>query len=166
MSVNPYVATGGLLLASLLSGGVRAQPAAPIPSFYATYQYTAYTVYDTSGANPPTAVRGVGGTLTLRPDGTYEKHLSIGAPGGPRYFNQAGRFALAGDSVRFAFTDSKGADVQRGTFRFVPATRRLTLTIMGYPSGNRGVYERVATANNTKPARRPARAKTARKARP
>ena len=53
-------------------------------------------------------------------------------------------FVLTGDSIRFAYTDLKGSDVQRGTFRFVPATRRLTLIILGYPAGNRGVYELVA----------------------
>ena len=86
----------------------------------------------------------MGGTLLLRPDGTYEKHLSIVANGAPHYFNQTGRFTLAGDSIRFAFTDLKGSDIQRGTFRFDTATRHLTLTILGYPTGNKGVYELVA----------------------
>ena len=165
VSANHYFATGGLLLASLFSAGAQAQVTAPVPSFYATYQYTGYTVYDNSSTNPPTEVRGVGGTLTLRPDGTYEKHLSIVAPSGPHYFNQTGRFTLAGDSIRFAFTDLKGSDVQRGTFRFAPATKHLTLSIIGYPSGNKGVYELVATDNKTAPGSKPARSKTVKKAR-
>ncbi|WP_345122875.1 hypothetical protein [Hymenobacter antarcticus] len=113
------------------------------PTFYTTYQYTAYTVFDTTSPDS-TVVRGVGGSLLLRADGTYEKHLSIVAPSGPYYFNQAGTFTLTGDSIRFAFTDLKGSDVQRGTFRFDPASQRLTLTILGYPTGNKGVYELVA----------------------
>ena len=121
----------------------HAQTTPPLPSFYTTYSYTGYTVFDTTSPDS-TTVPGVGGTLLLRPDGTYEKHLSIVANGTPHYFNQTGRFTLAGDSIRFAFSDLKGADVQRGTFRFDPATRHLTLTILGYPTGNKGVYELVA----------------------
>ena len=105
----------------------------------------AYTVYDTTSLDPPTQVSGVGGTLALRPAGTYEKRLTIPANDGPMLFRQDGTFALAGDSISFAFQDQKGADVQRGTFRFDPATRHLTITILGYPAGNRGVYELVAT---------------------
>ncbi|MBD2722649.1 hypothetical protein [Hymenobacter armeniacus] len=137
----------------LLAPTAQAQTLAAPPTFYSTYTYTAYTVYDTTSAGPPTRVSGVGGTLTLRADGTYEKHLSIVASGSPHYFNQTGTFALAGDSIRFAFSDMKGADVQRGTFRFVPATRQLSITILGYPAGNRGVYDLVAT-----PAKAPGKA--------
>lgn len=121
----------------------RAQTTPLLPTFYTSYHYTAYTVFDTTSPDAPTTVPGVGGTLLLRPDGTYEKHLSIAANGAPHYFNQTGRFTLAGDSIRFAFTDLKGSDIQRGTFRFDPATRRLMLTILGYPTGNKGVYELV-----------------------
>ena len=144
---------------------VRAQTTPPLPSFYATYNYTAYTVYDNTSSEPPTEVRGVGGSLTLRPEGTYEKHLSIVAPSGPHYFNQTGRFTLTGDSIRFAFTDLKGADVQRGTFQFDPATRHLTLTIIGYPAGNKGVYELVAVAPKPATAPQLPRAKTSKKRR-
>lgn len=129
----------------------QAQAKPSPPSFYATYTYTAYTVYDTTSAGPPTQVSGVGGTLTLQADGRYQKRFSIVVPSGPHYFNQAGTFVLTGDSIRFAFTDLKGPDVQRGTFRFEPATRHLTLTIFGYPAGNRGIYELDAT-----PPKRPA----------
>lgn len=138
-----------------LSATALAQGAAP-PTFYTTYYYTAYTVYDVTTNEPPTQVRGVGGSLALRPDGTYEKHLSIVAAGSPHYFNQTGRYTLAGDSIQFAFTDLKGPDVQRGTFRFNPATKGLTLTILGFPAGNKGVYELVATATKALPAPAPA----------
>ena len=131
---------GGLLLPLLLPEIAWGQAIRP-PAFFTTYTYTAYTVYDTTSTDPPTQVRGVGGTLLLTPAGTYEKRLSIVGARGPMYFRQTGTFTLNGDSIRFAFTDLKGADVQRGTFRFDPATRRLTLTILGYPSGNRGVYK-------------------------
>lgn len=120
---------------------VHAQTTPPLPTFYTMYHYTGYTVYDTTTPDQPTTVTGVGGALTLRPNGTYEKHLSIVANGAPHYFNQTGRFTLTGDSIRFAFSDLKGADVQRGTFQFDQATRHLTLTILGYPTGNKGVYE-------------------------
>jgi hypothetical protein len=132
---------GGLLLLASLPHTAPAQTAPPLPNFFTTYGYTAYTVYDTTSPDEPTQVSGVGGTLALRPDGSYEKHMSIVAPSGPYYFNQKGTFVLTGDSIRFAFTDLKGHDEQRGTFQFDPATQRLTITILGYPVGNKGVYE-------------------------
>src|SRR5919112_6001268 len=68
-----YFSALGLCLALLLPQMAQAQAAAPLPTFYTTYHYTGYTVYDNSSAAPPTEVRGVGGSLVLRPDGTYEK---------------------------------------------------------------------------------------------
>ena len=154
-----------MLLAGLPLAAAHAQiaPASP-PTFYTTYRYTAYTVYDTTSLDPPTRVGGVGGTLTLRPAGTYEKRLTIPGNSGPMLFRQDGTFVLAGDSIRFAFHDQKGADVQRGTFRFDPAIRNLTITILGYPAGNRGVYELVV-AEPAPPAPAP-RPKARRKRRP
>ena len=145
-----FLLASGCVLLAFVPDFVVAQT--PLPSFYTTYTYTAYTVYDTTTTERPTRVGGVGGSLTLRPAGTYEKRLRIARATGPLYFRQDGTFTLAGDSIRFAFTDQKGADVQRGTFRFEPATQRLTITILGYPAGNRGVYELVA-APPTTPAR-------------
>ncbi len=152
-------------LLTCLPFAVLAQTPSPLPSFYNTYHYTAYTVYDNTSAEPPTEVRGVGGSLILRADGTYEKHLSIVAPSGPHYFNQSGRFTLIGDSIRFAFTDLKGSDVQRGTFRFEPATKRLTISIIGYPTGNKGVYELVAADAKASPTPKAPRPKPVKKAR-
>ena len=130
----------------LLALALLVPPAPRLPAaFYTTYSYTAYTVYDHTTGDPPTEVQGVGGTLALRADGTYDKRLTLLlGTSGPRYFTQRGRFTTKGDSIYFKFTDLKGPDVQRGTFRYVPQTRRLTVTIAGYPPGNQGVYELVA----------------------
>ena len=106
-----------------------------------TYRYTAYPVFDAESPNEPTAVRGVGGLLTLRPDSTYTKRFSITLGTRTIPFLQDGRYSVAGDSIRFAFRDRKGPDVQRGTARLDSAGRHLTLTILGYPTGNQGVYE-------------------------
>jgi hypothetical protein len=132
-----------LLAALLLSPPAPGLPAA----FYTTYTYTAYTVVDLTTGEPPTQVAGVGGTLALRADGTYAKRLSLLlGDSGPRLFAQQGRFTTKGDSIVFRFTDLKGSDVQRGTYRYNAKTRRLSITILGYPTGNKGVYELVATA--------------------
>ena len=130
----------------LLALALLVPPAPRLPAaFYTTYSYTAYTVYDHTTGDPPTEVQGVGGTLALRADGTYDKRLTLLlGTSGPRYFTQRGSFTTKGDSIYFKFTDLKGPDVQRGTFRYVPQTRRLTVTIAGYPPGNQGVYELVA----------------------
>lgn len=132
----------------LLASGLLAAPLpGPPAAFYTTYTYTAYTVVDLTTGEPPTQVAGVGGTLALRADGTYAKRLSLLlGDSGPRLFAQQGRFTTHGDSIVFRFTDLKGADVQRGTYRYNPKTRRLSITILGYPTGNKGVYELVATA--------------------
>jgi hypothetical protein len=124
-------------------------PPAPGPpaAFYTTYTYTAYTVVDLTTGEPPTQVSGVGGTLALRADGTYAKRLSLLlGDSGPRLFAQQGKFTTKGDSIVFRFTDLKGSDVQRGTYRYNAKTRRLSITILGYPTGNKGIYELVATA--------------------
>ena len=127
------------------AGRAQTPSPAPVPlasrPLFGSYRYTAYTVFDAESPNAPTAVRGVGGTLTLRPDGTYAKRLSITLGSRTIPFTQDGTYLLAGDSIRFAFRDQKGADVQRGTARLDSASRHLTLTILGYPAGNKGVYE-------------------------
>ena len=139
--------TSRLLALALL---VPPGPKLPV-AFYTTYSYTAYTVYDHTTGEPPTVVQGVGGTLALRADGTYDKRLSLLlGSSGPRYFTQHGRFTTKGDSIYFKFSDLKGPDVQRGTFRYEPSTRRLTISIAGYPVGNKGVYELVAAPRSAR----------------
>ena len=132
----------------LLAAGLLAAPApTPPAAFYTTYSYVAYTVVDRTTGEPPTQVPGVGGTLALRADGTYDKRLSLlMGDTGPRLFAQHGRFTTTGDSIAFRFADLKGPDVQRGTYRYEAKSRRLTITIDGYPTGNKGVYELVVTA--------------------
>jgi hypothetical protein len=135
------------MLYRFLAAALLVPPAGPPSAFYTTYAYTAYTVHDLTTDEPPTQVQGVGGTLALRADGSYDKRLSILLGSNePRYFTQHGRFTTKGDSIFFDFTDLKGHDVQRGTFRYAPKTQQLTITIAGYPTGNKGVYELVATA--------------------
>ena len=129
----------GLLPA--VSNPTAAQPAAARQPLAGTYRYTAYTVFDAESPNEPTAVRGVGGTLTLRPDGSYAKRLSLALGTRTIPFSQDGTYALAGDSICFTFRDQKGPDAQRGTARLDSVGRHLTLTILGYPAGNQGVYE-------------------------
>lgn len=139
------------MLNYLFTLALASPPTGPPAAFYTTYTYTAYTVYDHTTGEPPTQVRGVGGTLALRADGTYDKRLTILVGSGPRYFTQHGRFSTKGDSIFFRFSDLKGPDVQRGTFRYVPQTRRLTVSIAGYPPGNQGVYELVAAPAQPRP---------------
>ena len=134
------------MLRYLPAAGLLIAPPPPA-AFYTTNSYVAYTVVDRTTGEPPTQVPGVGGTLALRADGTYDKRLSLLlGDSGPRLFAQHGRFTTKGDSITFRFTDLKGPDVQRGTYRYEPRTRRLTITILGYPAGNQGVYKLVATA--------------------
>lgn len=151
----------GLGLGAVLAPGrgqAQARHPGPPAGFYAAYRYVAYTVYDHAAGDPPTRVGGVGGTLTLFPTGAYDKRLRIAGPNGPVEFPQHGQCAVSGDSIRFAFTDAKGFDVQRGTYRYDARTRRLTIAIAGYPAGNQGVYELVAQSPpaQPKPARQPA----------
>ena len=135
-----------LLLLGLLAGATQlaaaqAPVAAPPLLLIGNYRYTGYTVFEAESPNEPTVVRGVGGTLTLRPDGTYAKRLTLALGTRTVPFSQEGAFTLSGDSIRFAFRDQKGADLQRGTARLDSTGRHLTLTILGYPPGSQGVYE-------------------------
>ncbi len=133
-----------LLLLPVLAhaqGPATSPPGLSLARLSGTYRYTAYTVFDTSTPDEPTRVAGVGGTLALLPDGRYAKRLELRVNRKPLTFAQDGTWELRGDSIRFAFRDQKGADVQRGLVRLDTLTRRLTITILGYPVGNQGVYE-------------------------
>jgi hypothetical protein len=141
--MNRYVLLLILLLGSSAAWAQRA--AAPIPkvapSFFSTYTYLSYTIQDKGTSAEPMAARGVGGTLTLRPDGTYHKRLTLAGNGGTMSFDQDGRFTFTGDQITFTYTDKKGQPrTDQGTFRLQPAARLLTLTLVGYPAGNKGIY--------------------------
>lgn len=134
-----------LVLAALLLAppAVRAQRPAPVPrlapSFFATYTYITYTILDKATSPTPIAAKGVGGTLTLRPDGTFQKALTLAGNGGTMRFDQTGQFSFTADRITFLYTDKKGQPrTDEGTFRL--ANGLLTLTILGYPAGNQSVY--------------------------
>ncbi|MBC6699212.1 hypothetical protein [Hymenobacter sp. BT190] len=131
---------GALLTApAALAQSRPAATARPAPSFFSTYAYRTYTILDKATSPTPMAASGVGGTLTLRPDGTYQKALTIAGNGGTMRFDQNGRFRFTADRIAFTYTDKKGqARTDEGTFRL--ANGLLKLTILGYPAGNQSVY--------------------------
>jgi hypothetical protein len=109
------------------------------PSFFTTYTYLTYTILDKSSGPTPIAARGVGGTLTLNPDGTYQKHLQLTNAGSTMSFDQTGRFTFSGDQISFSYTDKKGEPrTDQGSFRM--RNNLLTLTIQGFPAGNFSTY--------------------------
>lgn len=109
------------------------------PSFFTTYTYLTYTILDKGTSPTPMAAQGVGGTLTLRPDGTYHKQLSLNANGGAMQFEQKGRFTFTADHISFTYTDKQGQPrTDEGTFRL--RNNLLTLVIQGYPAGNLSTY--------------------------
>ncbi|MCB2378984.1 copper resistance protein NlpE [Hymenobacter sp. BT635] len=117
--------------------------AAPVltASFFRSYTYLSYAIVDRETSAKPMAAQGVGGTLTLHPDGTYQKRLQLSGNGGVINFSQDGRFTFSGDQITFSYTDGKGqARTDQGTFLFQPKARTLTLTLIGYPAGNKGIY--------------------------
>lgn len=118
-----------------------ARPTVVAPSFFASYTYLSYSIVDKGTSARPLPAQGVGGTLTLHPDGTYQKRLQLSGNGGPMRFSQDGRFTFSGDQITFTYTDSKGQPrVDQGQFRFQPKARTLTLTLVGFPAGNKGIY--------------------------
>lgn len=134
-----------LLISLLLSApAVLAQrkpaPAATLkPSFFTTYTYLTYSILDKESGPTPVAASGVGGTLTLSPDGTYQKHLTLTVNQNPMPFDQTGRFTFAGNNITFTYTDKKGQPrTDQGTFSL--RNNLLTLVIEGYPAGNSSTY--------------------------
>jgi hypothetical protein len=139
-----------LFCASLLLAGAAPAAAqqtlkskAPVlsASFFTSYTYLSYAILDKATSAKPIAASGVGGTLTLHPDGTYQKRLQLIGNGGVMNFSQDGHFTFSGDQITFRYTDSKGqARADQGLFRYQPKARTLTLTLIGYPTGNQGIY--------------------------
>ncbi|TGD82498.1 hypothetical protein [Hymenobacter wooponensis] len=108
-------------------------------SFFTTYSYLSYSILDKGTSPEPMAAQGVGGTLTLRPNGTYQKRLTLSANGGVMNFDQDGRFTFTGDRISFSYTDKKGQP-RTDQGRFQLRNGLLTLTIDGYPAGNKSIY--------------------------
>lgn len=119
----------------------RAASSAPKlkPSFFTTYSYLTYDILDKSSGPAPIAAKGVGGTLTLNPNGTYQKHLQLANAGSTMSFDQTGKFTFSGNQISFSYTDKKGQPrTDQGSFRL--QNNLLTLTIQGFPAGNYSTY--------------------------
>ncbi|WP_022823361.1 copper resistance protein NlpE N-terminal domain-containing protein [Hymenobacter norwichensis] len=131
---------GLLLSAPAVLAQRKATPAATLkPSFFTTYTYLSYSILDQESGPTPVAASGVGGTLTLRPDGTYQKHLTLTVNQNPMPFDQTGRFTFAGNHITFTYSDKKGQPrTDQGTFSL--RNNLLTLVIEGYPAGNSSTY--------------------------
>ena len=94
--------------------------------FYQTYTYQSYVInYGGESFN----TKGVSGTLTLGPNGTYESELKIPGPYGTNYFRKSGKFCLDGDQIAFNYSDSEGEHVMKGTYAFSLSGLQLTLII-------------------------------------
>ncbi|GAB3237499.1 hypothetical protein GCM10027346_29130 [Hymenobacter seoulensis] len=132
---------GALSLSSFTSLAQRTPTAVPrlAPSFFTTYTYLTYAILDKGTSPTPMPAKGVGGTLTLRPDGTYQKRLTLAVNGGTMPFDQDGRFTFSGNRISFTYTDKKGQPrTDEGTFQL--RNGLLSLTILGYPAGNQSLY--------------------------
>ena len=131
---------GLLLSAPAVLAQRKATPTATLkPSFFTTYTYLTYSILDKESGPTPVAASGVGGTLTLSPDGTYQKHLTLTVNGNSMPFDQMGRFTFTGNNITFAYTTKKGeARTDQGTFSL--RNNLLTLVMEGYPAGNSSTY--------------------------
>lgn len=135
-----------LLLVLLLAAGpirVGAQSAtSPVPAaapVYTTYTYLTYAILDKGTSPRPLPAKGVGGTLTLRPDGTYQKRLTLAGNGTTQHFDQEGHFSLTPGRIVFIHPDASGTSrTDAGTFRLTG--KLLTITLEGYPAGNQSIY--------------------------
>lgn len=130
------LATAGLGLATGQNRPTQTQPAGAV---YTTYTYLTYAILDKGTSPSPLPAKGVGGTLVLRPDGTYQKHLTLAANGGTQHFDQKGRFSLTPGRITFSHPDQNGTNrTDAGTFRLTG--KLLTITLEGYPAGNQSIY--------------------------
>ncbi|UPL50334.1 copper resistance protein NlpE [Hymenobacter sublimis] len=132
---------GCLLLTAATGMAQRTASSVPrlAPSFFTTYSYLSYTILDRGTSPVPMPAKGVGGTLTLRPDGTFQKRLTLAANGGTMRFDQDGRFTFAADRISFSYTDKKGQP-RTDQGRFQLRNGLLTLVMAGYPEGNQSTY--------------------------
>ena len=115
-----------------------AAQAAPV-SFFGTYAYQSYTILNRETSPEPLPAQGVGGALTLRPDGSYQKRLTLTVNGGPMRFDQDGRYTFTPGRISFTHTDKNGRTrTDEGTFRLEKGL--LTIVVAGFPAGNQSTY--------------------------
>ncbi|MGO8609537.1 hypothetical protein ACC848_41990, partial [Rhizobium johnstonii] len=75
----------------------------------------------------------MGGTLLLRPDGSYQKRLTLAGNGTTLRFDQDGRFTFSGDHISFVHADRNGnSRTDEGTFQL--RNGLLTITLSGFPA--------------------------------
>lgn len=126
-------------LSELLAGTPQAQAARPTVALSGTYQYLSYTILDKGTSPRPLPAQGVGGTLTLHPDGTYQKRLSLSGNGGQLHFDQEGRFQRTADRLTFTYADQQHRSrTDQATFQLRDGL--LTLVVAGFPAGNQSTY--------------------------
>lgn len=116
-------------------------------SLFATYTYQSYLIYDQESGPEAIVAEGVGGTLTLRPDGRFEQRLRLGLPPQTAVFERSGEYRLAGEQISFSYLTRQGQPrTDTGRFRYDARQRALVITLDGYPAGNRSVYTLLAGA--------------------
>lgn len=148
-----------LLGLGLTAGPLRAQaqtPAAPplpapVPApdsslRCTTYAFLSFVIHDVESGPEPIVAEGVGGTLTLHPDGRFEQRLSLGLPPKTTWFETSGSYQLlAGNRLRFSYTNQQGRPrTDTGSYRYQPQRGALVLTIEGFPAGSYSVYTLLA----------------------
>lgn len=108
--------------------------------FYSTWTYRSYLIFDKRFDNgAPTVTRGVGGTITLGPNGTYEKELTFPGPYGINRFAQRGHYQLTDiksqgrlkvGKITFNYLDSGGkGQSYGGDFNFDLQGLSLVMTL-------------------------------------
>ncbi|RAK69427.1 hypothetical protein [Hymenobacter edaphi] len=114
----------------------------------ATYAYLSFLIYDAESGPEPIVAEGVGGTLTLHPDGRFEQRLRIGLAPQTTVFERSGAYQLlSGNALRFSYlTKQNQPRTDRGTYRYDARQGALVITIEGFPAGSRSVYTLVAGA--------------------
>lgn len=116
-----------------------AAPAKAVSTFFTTYEYLGYAILDQETSPQPLPARGVGGTLTLQPNGTYQKRLTVTTGSGPVNFSQDGQYTFSGNHISFTYTDKQGKPrTDQGTFLLQRGL--LTITLEAYPVGNQNIY--------------------------
>ena len=105
-----------------------------------TFAYAHYVVGLTG--QPNTVFNQLNGTLTLNADGTYDKRLGVIT--GPDTTKTAdhGTYKVSGNTITFDFPDRHDGlpHTYGGTFRYLPATKALSLRLN---DNGQGMYEQV-----------------------